>query len=384
MQNPDMLTELLIIILVITALIIIYYYTRMSRKPKGDKESYISALEYMADGSEKRAIQQLKEAVREDSENVDAYLRLGDLLRKKGLMNNALKIHKDLMLRSNLSEDQKNKIQYSLLLDYELMGNYSSSIELARTILSKNTVFQNEVVLKLLTYLEKEEKWQEAATIARKYFRELPAQLKKRIALYLVFEGLKIQEKGEGRDARIKIKEGLKIDPECDAAYYYLGKSYYSEHRLEDAIREWKNLCITIPQNAHVAFESLERTWFEIGRFNEAEKLYRNILDKDPENIHAALALARIYSKKEDFDSALDILDRLGEKSFLEPRIVGYRIQLLSNKNQYKQASALAVDFFHGNFDLSDRAITCQECQYKSTEPQWICPQCKSIASFED
>jgi len=56
MQNPDMLTELLIVILVILVLVIIYYYTRVIRKPKGEKSSYLNALEYLADGNEKWAI----------------------------------------------------------------------------------------------------------------------------------------------------------------------------------------------------------------------------------------------------------------------------------------------------------------------------------------
>ncbi len=44
MQSSDLLMELLIILLVIAALIIIYYYTRVYRKPKADKGSYLAAL----------------------------------------------------------------------------------------------------------------------------------------------------------------------------------------------------------------------------------------------------------------------------------------------------------------------------------------------------
>ncbi|MBN2364628.1 MAG: hypothetical protein EH225_00625 [Calditrichaeota bacterium] len=382
MQNSTMLTELLIALLVIAALLIIYYFTREYRKPRGGRNNYLEALEYLVDGNEKWAIQKFKEAIRENSENIDAYLRLGDLLRKKGLTSNALKIHKDLMLRSNLSGDTQTKIKYSLMLDYEMMGNTAQAIETAYSILENDKSFHAETATRLLNYLEKEEKWQEAYDTIKKYFKNPSTQLKKKAALYLVFDGLKLQEKEQGRDARIKYKEALKTDSNCAAAYYYLGSSYYAEGRLEDAVQEWKTLCAAIPPKAQVAFDDLERTWFDLGKFTEAEKLYKSIVDKNPQNIHAYISLAEIYEKKEDFDTALDILDRMSEEFKGEPQIVGYKIQLLLNKNQNKQAGSHALEFFQKNFTLTDIKFECQECQYISNKPLWICPQCKSIDSF--
>jgi lipopolysaccharide biosynthesis regulator YciM len=383
MQSSDLLMELLIILLVIAALIIIYYYSKVYRKPKADKSSYLTALEYLADGNEKWAIQKFKETVKEDTENIQAYLRLGDLLRKRGFANNALKIHKDLTFRANLSSEIKAKIQYSLLLDYEATGNYSAAIELANSIIGDEKTFQNEAASRLLNYQEREQKWQEAYLTIKKCFKELTPLLTKKSALYLVFEGLKIQEKGEGREARVKFKEAMKIDPDCAAAYYYLGKSYYLENRLEDAIREWENLCRSLPQKAYLTFKDLERSWFEMGKFTEAEKLYKSILGKDSKNIYATVALAEIYNKKEDYDRALDILDRLSDESQQDPQIVGYKIKVLSHKNQYKQAAHQAMEYFKNRYDLSERRFECQECQYKTNEPIWICPQCKSIDSFD-
>ncbi|UCF63396.1 MAG: tetratricopeptide repeat protein [bacterium] len=384
MQNPDMLTELLIVILVILVLVIIYYYTRVIRKPKGEKSSYLNALEYLADGNEKWAIQKFKEAVREDTENIDAYLRLADLLRKKGLTSNAMKIHKDLTLRSNLSPEMRNKIQYSLLLDYEELGNYKSAIDIAEKLLEKSQPFQKEISIRLISYLEKEEQWGKAYEFLRKYFKDLTPQHGKKAALYLVFEGLKIQEKGEGREARIKFKEAFKIDTECVAAYYHLGNSYYEENRLTDAIREWERLCDMVPQKSYFAFENLEKAWFDLGKFKEAETLYKKILNKDSRNVHAAIALSEIYNKKEEYDRALDVLERVIEEVPDNPRLLGYKLHILINKNQYKQAAQSAQDYFEIHYPLADFQFICQECQYKTKEPQWICPQCKSINSFDE
>lgn len=382
MQQTNLLTEISILTLILVALIIIYYYTRRYRKPSEKQDHYLQALEYLVDGDVKRAIQKFKEAIRENTENIQAYLRLGDLLRERGLARNALKIHKDLTLRSNLSAEYLNKVQKSLMLDYEALGDFKNATESALQLLAKESPPSKESASKLISYLEKQEKWGEAFEAAKKYFKPVPQFVRQKMALYRVFEGLKLEEKSNGKEARIKFKEALRQDPKCAAAYYYMGHSYIREERLEDAVNEWQALCTHIPEKAHVIFDDLEKAWFELGKFAEAENFYNNILETNADNIHAALALAEIYNKKGEYDRALDILERYDDIYPAHPRVQTFKIQVLFNKSQYKAAGSLALDFFKAHKYLDKEIYTCQECQYESNKPLWICPQCKSIGSF--
>jgi len=382
MQTNDFINEILILTLVIVAILIIYYLTKYYRKPAKGKYNYLEALEHLADGDYKWAIQKFKEVVRENTDNIQAYLRLGDLLRKKGLASNALKIHKDLMLRSNLSPELKQKIEYSLLLDYEALNDVKMVIKIGNGILNNFQNYSEDVPLKLLKYLEKDEEWEKAFTTIKKYCKTITEDLKRKLSLYRVFEGLKLIDKNDDRDARIKFREAMKLDETCASGYFYLGSSYYSENRLEDAIQVWKTLCQKIPQKAYIAFESLERAWFDLGKFTEAEKLYKDLWNKNPENVDAALALAEIFDKKGEQDTAVEILNQLEEKVPNNPRVNGYRIQYLFNKNQYKLASSYAVDFFLNQSIISDKKFICNKCSYQSNEPLWMCPECKSIDSY--
>lgn len=382
MQNTGLLIDILIILLILIALGIVYYYTRRFRKPAGDEDKYLSALEYLLDGENKRAIQKFKEVVRENTEHVNAYLRLGDILRKRGLVNNALKIHRDLTLRSGLEPDFQAKVQRSLMLDYESLGEFEKAAQIAASILKTNGAYQSEMAAKLLGYYEKLRNWEAAYSTGKQHLKGTSTLWRKRIALYQVFEGVQLLEDEQGREARIKFKEALKTDPKCTPAYYYLGESYYIEERLEEAVKEWQELCRKIPEHAHVVFDPLERAWFELGKFTEAEKLYNDILTVDAENVDAALALAEIYNKKGDYDRSLDILDRVENIKPNEPKIIGYRIQTLHSKSQYKTASERALEFFAERNYLDSKKFVCQECQYHTEKPLWICPQCQSIDSF--
>ncbi len=382
MQENTVLTEIIILLAILIALLLIYYFTRRYRKPSRQEDSYRAALEALVDGDVRKAIQLFKEAIHQNSENIEAYLRLGDLLREKGLVKNALKIHKDLTFRTGLSEEMSIKVQRSLMLDYEALGEYSRAIQTARRLLEKENPYYREAASKLLQFYEKLNSWGEALQATNKYFKPLPAWLKNKLSLYHVFEGLQLQEEGKGKDARVKFKEALKVNPRNEAAYYYLGKSYYLEERIEDAIKEWVELCTKIPEKAYIVFDDLEKAWFELGNFSEAENLYTNLWGNDHNNIKAAMALAEIYNKKGEYDRALELLEQLQEEhpenSYIQPFIV----QVLYNKNQYKAACNKALDFLKQHQFIDYSRYQCQECHYISDKPLWICPQCKSIDSF--
>ncbi len=373
--------EIWLFFLVVLAIGGVFWYSLRLKQKQPENDAYVEALEFIAEGKDAKAIQKLKEAVRQDSENVRAYKKLGDLLRKRGLLKHAIRIHKDLTLRGSLTSEQREEVYYSLLLDYKLAGEYAPAIELGKKLLAMASQNKLTIAQELIDLLEKAEHWKDALELSEKYFRQSENH-KKRRALYQVFLGLQLQQQGKGKDARIQFKEALKSDPACAAAYYYIGKSYVLEDRLEDAIKVWTDLCFKIPSRASIVFPELEKACFDTGAFMEVESIYSQMLEKDPTNVSAALALAEIYLKKSEYDAALDILKRLEEEVGENPQLEAFATRVLFNRGQYKAAAQKAVHFMEKQFHWNQKHYICNQCGYKSSEPLWLCPQCRSINSF--
>jgi lipopolysaccharide biosynthesis regulator YciM len=382
MRDLPYSTEILILFLIILVLVIIYYLIKKFNIERNKTNDYVFALELLVDGDYKRSIQKFKEAVRKDTENIEAYLRLGDLLRERGFAKNSLKIHRDLTLRSGLKENMQLRVQRSLMLDYEAMGDLENATKTAILILDQTDSNATEIVEKLISLYEKKNKWSEAFNTYKKYFKKDLNRYTKRMALYLVYEGLDLTKEDKQREARIKFREALKIDSECTAAYYYLGKSYEDDDRLNDALTEWKKFSVVLPEKSRIVFEKLERVWFELGSFSEAEKLYNSMISNDDTNLNAGLALARIFDKKGENDKVLDVFKGMGSEVQENVLIQSYKINALFNKGQYKLAVGQAINLLKNKGWLDKENYLCQECQFVSNEPKWICPQCKSIDSF--
>lgn len=376
-------TTSLLIITVLVILFILIVWTAFSRKKGSTQEDhYMEALEYLADGHDDAAMEKLKEAIRNNSNNIGAYLRLGDKLREQGFTKNALRIHKELTLRENLDKEQELRINKSLLLDYEEIKDFENGISIAKKIYGENKHNEKWVTERLINLYEKAEKWSEAIETIRKYFKPLTNQHKRKLSLYLVFQGLQLHKENKGREGRIKFKEAMKLDPDCSASYFYLGKSYLGERRLDDAIREWKNFCYKIPDKAHIVFPFLEKAYFDKGIFEEIESLYEELIDLDVKNLNTVLALVTFYLKKGKYEKARVFLEKAEEDFKNTPQLAAKKVQVLFYNQQYKEAASEALKICEVDFNETTPKYGCDICNFESSDPLWRCPECKNIDSF--
>ena len=80
--------------ILIVAILLIARYRRSQRFRSAG--SYMEALKDLIRGDEESAFRHLKRVVKEDTANIDAYLKLGDIFRRKGEVVRALQIHRQL------------------------------------------------------------------------------------------------------------------------------------------------------------------------------------------------------------------------------------------------------------------------------------------------
>ncbi len=365
-----------IFISAVVVLLSYYIYYRSKEKKADYRSSYLAALKYMAEGNKRLAIEKFKETVRVNSGNIDAYIKLGDLLRNLGLVQNAVRIHRDLTLRGDLTAEDLRKVWYSLSLDYYEAKKYEQA-ELYFGKIYNVAEFRSNVLPKYLWILEKNKKYDEAINLIKNTPLFKNEEMIKKASLFKVAEGLRLINKSEYKEARIVFKDALKLYPQCAAAYAYIGDAYLKEDRKDDAIKNWTEFCRNNPEKAYILFSRLEAAWYEKGQFGKIIELYEFILKKDEDNLDALLALCEIHRKKGDYDTALDLLTG-NENIDVSQKVIQTEIARLKfDKGQYKDAAEQALALFSENY----RSYSCKECKYSSEEVFWICPKCGALNS---
>jgi lipopolysaccharide biosynthesis regulator YciM len=350
---------------------------RRSRR-RSSAEWYVGALRELVRGDQEGALRHLKMVVARDSGNIDAYLRLGDILRDRGEVNRALQLHRQLTVRSDLGADDRKDLLKSLALDYLDIGRSDRAIATLEELLSIDR--KNIWALEQLVQLhENQGRWEQAFSVREHIFKITDQRDDALLALYEVHMGYQLISQKQYHKARLKYKDAIRRDRHCVAAYLGLGDAYQEEGRLDEAVESWKQLLGAVPQRAYLAFERLEKTLFDQGKFGEMATLYRELLEKDTDNTKALMALARIQEKKGDIQDALETCQRVLQ---IQPDDLAARQLMIRIYEQMDAPEKIAAVLQEMVIQSPDEFV-CQNCGYRSKKPLWRCPHCQRWRTFD-
>ncbi len=294
-----------ILLLAIAVILGAYYVYSYIRSEQGgvDQRDFIEGLCALLDGDDRRAFHKFRDVVSDDSSNVEAYLRIGEIFCRNGKPERALQIHQDLSVRHDLSDRQKLTVYRAITKDYLSLDDCSAA---QRALDRYNAVSGGDSwgLATLLTLQEKSGQWKEAAETQEKLLKLNGEMSRRPMARFKVKFGDSLISQGQFHQARLAYKEAIALDEKCAEAYLAIGDSYISENRTEDAIGIWKRLVSNAPESAGRALDRLEKALFEVGKFGEIEDICRMVIRLDPDSLVARLKLAEYFAKKADFQSA--------------------------------------------------------------------------------
>jgi lipopolysaccharide biosynthesis regulator YciM len=296
-----------IILMVLAAIFYLLYDRYVNRPVKTESELYVEALRDLLDGKQESAFTKLRQVVVEDANNIDAYIRLGQILRDNKKPDRALQVHKDLTLRAGLSVDEKTEILQQLYADYLDLND----LDMAQAALKELVTLKSRdrwAYTQLLELQKKSEAWDEAYDTAVMLLKIEGNKSKKPLAAFKYHMGEALYKKREYHKARVLFKEALGFDPTFVPAYLSIGDSYYEEKRFEDAVNFWNKLISAVPNEGHRVIERLKKTLFDLGRYGEIHSICEDILSHAPRNLEARLCLAEFHEKKGDSDLAEQVL----------------------------------------------------------------------------
>ena len=336
----------LILLIIAATVVIVYVLNYKPRKHRSNiKELYSEGLDMIINGNRRGAYKNFKSIIEKDTSNINAYLRLGQVVREGGNPDQALKIHRGLNLRKGLTHYEQVELYKNLSLDYYSRGNLENAVEQSRNIL-KIEKSSEWALTHLVKYFREMNDWSEAG----KYLEILQKVTQKpdirKLALSKIQEGRIFAENNDFVKARSIYEEALNIDNDASAAYYFIGKSYSqesegsyqnavkadesyigSEHSpiyrtnldeakklLGKAIPMWIRYCESRPQQSWMVIHLLKDALFTLDRYPEMENILKTILQNDSNNIEVIASLADIYAQRGENSEALEFIDSALEK----------------------------------------------------------------------
>ena len=372
------------IILILCVIAVIFHRIWVSvsaRRRKGAGRSpYVEGLAALLDGDFNTALGSLKQAVREQPQDVDPYLRLGDVMRETGEVTRATQIHRELTVRPAMPKKTVARVFLSLARDYVKGQRWDRAAAAYQNALEADP--HSEIAMnELLDVYERMGEWDKAYLIRRDIAKVRKVDDTRFLALYKAYVGKSYLDRGDVKKSESSLKDAIKIDSECAAAYLYLGDVYYSEGEIDNAISSWRRIVTLFPDIAYVTFRRLEKAFYEKGRFEKIVDLYNDVLERNPGDVRTLMTLANINRKKGNLDDAVRLCLTALEFDPQSRRVKQALARLYYEKGETERSLKAMVEAFNG-FSSDEECYVCSNCGHKSNEALWRCPRCRHWETF--
>ena len=359
------------------------WYAAMRRK-RGEHRStaqtelrnhYFRGVNYLLNEQPDKAIEVFIRMLEVDSETVDTHLALGNLYRRRGEVDRAIRIHHNLIEGRSLSAEERGEALLELGQDY-LSAGLLDRAEDVFSSLAGHEVHGVQALRQLIDIYEQEQDWDRAIASAGRLQTVTGSDLGAVMAHYCCENAERLHAQGKHDTALETIGRALALDPACVRARLLEGdmRRASHEHRLAlDAYLQVEQ------QDANYLPEALPRlrACFEaLDRRDDLRDYLRHLIDAYA-SVAATLALAELIRDEEGTDAASAFVT-----GHLEERVsirgLDYLLGLELCKLGRRAPGHLHLQRALTEALLADRSLyQCGHCGFRAKSLHWRCPSCK-------
>lgn len=146
-------------------------------------KAYFRGLNHLLNEQQDEAIDAFIEAVQKDPDTSELHFALGNLFRRRGEYERAIRVHEHLLARADLSRNDHERAQYALAQDFLKAGLLDRAEAALRRL--DHTPHQEQAWLTLLSLHERARDWPQAAATAQRLQAQGAGDFGARLAHYL-------------------------------------------------------------------------------------------------------------------------------------------------------------------------------------------------------
>ncbi|MDH3684753.1 MAG: tetratricopeptide repeat protein [Myxococcales bacterium] len=269
--------------------------------------AYRRALVSVLDRDYDAAEQDLRAIVEADSGQIEAYLALARVYRQRGEIGRAIRLHQNLVLRTDVGAPWRGLALRGLAEDFRGGGFLERSVAAYEEVVreSPDDEESRDALVQLLCEARSPER---ALELLPRRWRGGDRALEGR--LWLQAAEIAHQE-GRADDARKAIRRSLKRDPDAAKAWILAGELEAERGRSKRALERWRKAADLDRRGAAGLYPRIQSGFAATEDSRGFETFLRARLDDSPDDFAARLALARALSERGELDGAVGELKRI-------------------------------------------------------------------------
>lgn len=138
---------------------------QLKREDRASPQAYFKGLNLLLNEQQDKAIDAFIEAVQHDPDTSDLHFALGNLFRRRGEYERAIRVHQHLLARADITRDERERAQHALAQDFMKAGLFDRAEDAFKAL--EGTAFTTDARLALLSLHERSRNWHPAIDVAR-------------------------------------------------------------------------------------------------------------------------------------------------------------------------------------------------------------------------
>jgi lipopolysaccharide biosynthesis regulator YciM len=331
--------------------------------------SYFKGLNFLLNEQPDKAIEAFIEVVKVDPETIELHFALGNLFRRRGEYDRAIRMHQNLLERPDLGAEQKLIALAELGQDYLKAGILDRAEEMFKKLEASPQAAAAR--RHLLQIYEQEKDWNRAIEMTRHVEPDARA-----LAQYYCELATSAASASRFDEARRHLERALDENRKCVRASLQLGDLFREDGQLEKAIDQWKRIESQDPAYLALAAQRLIDAHRAAGRGEEGLRLLAGYLERYPSLDLLDTVFRQTLEEKgheEAYKLVRDELRRnptlLGLDRLLEAQIIA------AAQPERRRDLELIRNLVHGH-TLRLARYRCESCGFKARQFHWRCPGC--------
>jgi lipopolysaccharide biosynthesis regulator YciM len=340
------------------------------RDQQAAPQAYFKGLNLLLNEHQDKAIDAFIEAVQHDPDTSELHFALGNLFRRRGDYDRAVRVHEHLLARGDLGQKDRDRAQHALALDFLKAGLLDRAEAALRQL--EGSAFASEARQGLLGIYERARDWPQAAAMAEQLDAEQPGSYQVRLSHFLCEQALVLHKQGDLAQARALLQQAADRAPQAPRPRIELALLRQQAGDAPGALDALMAVCQLAPQALPLVAHPMAQLAQQTGR---AQDIHDRLLtwQSSPPSLDVTEAIARLSA--DPASARATYLKHLSA----EPSLVVAARWLADQP--LGEAQALVQRALDQAANPLKR-YRCAACGFEAKQYFWQCPGCQTWDSY--
>ena len=341
--------------------------------------SYFKGLNFLLNEQPDKAIEALIEVVKVEPQTVELHFALGNLFRRRGEVERAIRMHQNLLDRPDLRGEERLHALYELAQDYLKAGLLDRAEEFFAKL--EGTEYEQKGLTFLLEIYEQEKDWNKAINASRRMDEVTGKSSAKDIANYFCELAASEANVSGTEAARPYLDKALQVNRKCVRANIMRGDLAMADGDAKEAIVCWKRVEQQDPAYLSLVAEKILGAYRSLGQPEEGVRLIRGYLSRYP----SLDLLSASFEGELELQGPQAASRLVRDELVRNPTLLGLdkllEVQMIDASAERRNDLQLIRNLIHQH-TRSLALYRCDACGFKARQFYWHCPACNGWETY--